>query len=415
MRKSHVFKYFLSILFGMISFSLIFVGGYFTNDANVERIADYTARVATEQSEGQLFSLTVGASDKKTSLLPVDHELFNLYGIFKQRKITFASTINADKKDHTIYLDGNTDCNLSFLYVGSVGTDKYKGTEKYEGQENYGWKHRQFPVELMFEDSGKKAREFADDTNPKYPCYISETQAIRLLNKNYGFDDSSHKYSKDDYEKLLYKTIKVQIDKTQNFDFAILNIYSEKNYYCKGLSYTMGNFLVCSYWLPMNLRLEQRSTYFMSEYSYQNRYFMNYINETYGGNNYNVDVNSFNISGHYDKNFIISFHSKEEYKSFLPAILISLAAFTLLANVGFIYFAKIKWMLPLLLLSSFIPYYLFKIIYKIGKDVRWFSSFSCRLFFFVFLFVLLLICLYWLFEACIKARKTNLKYYEVNI
>lgn len=349
----------------IVSVSSIFFSGFFSNNAKSERIADYASIVAENQSDGGIFSISVENTENKGNLLSPDVELYSLYGIFKQEKITFASTINATKKEHTILFSDGLSNNLSLLYLGPTGTVEYKNH----------YKHYVFPVEMMFKDNQSKAYEVSD-----YICYLSKSQATRILDKQRGYFGVGHTYSDEDYEKLLYTPVSFNIDGDNVYSFSIINIYYEDNYYCSGLTNVMGEFIMCSYYLPMNLRRDQKSLYFMSKYSYQNQYFMNYINQVYSEDIYRASVNPFNIHGQFDNDLIVSFRNKSIENETVSYVFISLFIISTLFFIFLFIINKGQINTFLILLTCFCPYYLFKLINDLTNNALWFSSFSTRLF-----------------------------------
>ena len=389
----------------IFSVFLIFAGGSFSNDAKEERIADYAANVAIQQSDGELFSINVGNKKSYTRMLPVDHELYNLYGIFKQEKITFASSINATKQDHNITIQGDEDINLSFLYVGPTGSIKYtRGHKKYL--------HYVFPVELMFEDNRGKAAEVSE-----YICYLSKSQATRLLNRKNNYSSSYDNYSEDDYKELLYSPLTITIDVDNQFTFSIINVYFEDNYYCTGLSHVMGDFVICSYYLPLNLRSEQKSMYFMSKYSYQNKYFMDYINDTYSGDDFEISINPYNIKGNFNDGFLLSFYKMPKNNNSWAFMFVFLAASVVLFGLFLAYKFKMKHILLYFTCSYIFSYLIFKIIFLISKNVIWFSSFSCRTFvlFYLIMFTLILVIKYIVIKRNESIKKLGKSGYEISI
>lgn len=395
------YKILFTILTIVLTVSSIFMSGFYSNDARFEQIANYASLVAENQSDGGIFSISVENKKTKGNLLPPDSELYSLYGIFKQEKITFASTINATKKDHTIFLENGLSSNLSFLYLGPTGTIEY----------NNHYKHYVFPVELMFKDNQSKAYQISD-----YICYLSKSQATRILNRMNGFE--SDNYTDEDYERLLYTPISFDIDGGNIFTFSIINIYFEDNYYYSGLNSVMGEFVMCSYYLPLNLRQDQKSLYFMSKYSYQNRYFMNYINQVYPSDDYRVSVNPFNINGQFDNDLIISFRNSENKGEAASYIFVSISIiFTIF--FPFFYVANKGAINPLLILSScFGSYYIFKLINFFSKNTLWFSSFSTRLFLFYVIGLSLFMIIFKVIFLTRKKRtnvKQNKTLYEINI
>lgn len=389
------FKNLISALLVFFSLSSIFVGSYFSDDAKQERIADYASQVAKNQSDGDIFALTVENTKQPQGLLPVDHELYSLYGIFKQEKITFASTINSSK-EHTIYLEDNFDTNLSILYVGPVGSNAYHNH----------FKHYVFPVELMFEDVPSKAYKTSN-----YISYISKTQATQILNKRNGIVDSDHEYSDEEYRSLLYQPVSFTIDGQESEKFSVINIYLEENYYCKGLNSVMGDFIISSYYLPFGLRNDQKSLYFMSKYSYQNRYFMNYINQVYSGDEYKVSINYYNIIGNIDADLITSFHNREKSDYTASLILLSISATLFLSLIIFFLIIKGSTNLGILSFTYFGTYLIFLFMYLISKNVCWFSFLGCKLF---VLFGVLSAVFVFIFRAILFYRREKKKY-EISI
>ena len=395
---------FVLLIAEIISFSFSFLSGYFSNDAHEEAIAEYASEIATKHTNDGIFAITLGNIEGKATLLPVDHELYNLYGIFKQEKITFASSINSDKTEHNIVLESNLSSNLSILYVGPLGSFSYKDH----------FKHYVFPVESMFEDNQTKAYEVS-----QYICYLSKSQATRLLNKRRGNDETYNEYTIDDYKSLLYEPVSVRIDEENVFDFSVINIYLENNYYHYGLNAVMGEYIVCSYYLPMELRKQQKSMYFMSKYVYQNRYFMNYINSTYPGDNYLVSVNKYNIKGSFDETRTLSF--RDLYKNEQSTSLIFLLGSIFMLS-GFLFACIFLDKRSLKITSVVIPcfvYFGFKIISHSTGMSEWFSSYSCRIFFWLYLGLILAYISFMLIPRLFKLRKkdkiTQGLYYEINV
>ena len=403
MKKNRFIKC-VPLIIEILSIFLVFLSGSIYSDSKEEKISDYAASVALKQSSGEIFSINVGNSNNCNKLLPVNQELYNLYGIFKQEKITFASSINSTKQDHIITIEDQEGINLSILYVGATGSDKYIYGHKR-------FKHHVFPVELMFEDDRSKASEVSE-----YICYVSKSQATRLLNKNNGYPDDYDEYSNDDYESLLYTSLDISIDENKQ-SFSIINIYFEDNYYCSGLNHVMGDFIMCSYYIPLNLRSEQKSMYFMSKYSYQNRYFMKYINKVYSSDGFVTSVNSYNITGEFNEKLLISFYKMPKTDDALSFIIACLSAAISLFGMFLIYKFKMKYVLLYMTCSYLVSFIVFRIAFAISKEVLWFSSFSCRAFVLFYLLVFVLFFIVKLFNRKNKKtiRTSGKNWYEISI
>lgn len=370
MKNKNRFFFILSLLTGLVSFSLIFVSGRFSNKTYVEKVSDYASEVAVEHTKsGNLATFTVKKTAESGPLPQADVEFYNLYGIFKQEKITFASTINANKEDHIIkFADIDSD-NLSMMYMGPFGTIKY----------NNHYKHYVWPIEMMFSDS-KKGYDVSN-----YLVNISQSHADKLLEKNDIKRQQDGSFLYDDYKKLQYQPIDLIIDGKPAEKFVINNIYFESNYYYDGLYETMGEFVMVSYYLPFNLRNDQTSMYFMSKYSYQNDYFMDYINTTFANKKYDLKLNHYNLKEDVDEKLLLSFYygydlySNKYASSLLFSFSIILLCFSLFLFLKY----SLKYNFIFVILSSMlfiVPYLAFFMMNLIFKNVLWFSSISCSIY-----------------------------------
>ena len=254
----------------LASMTSIFVAGNFSNNKTIESVATYAAKIVNENTQNKKYcGLTVQTTNDSGNLADSYNEFHNLYGLFRQTKVTFGSAMNLynnekKTKDHNIRMNfgsnGHSD-NLSLFYLGAIGSDSYKGH----------FKHYTYPIETMFEDDKSKYSLVPK----KYVAYISQSHADKLLESYGEIKDSTGKYSGDQYRSLLddasRNVVDVLIDsETETHKFAILNIYLESNYYYEGMSEILNDFIAVSYYVPDNLRNEQKNIYFLSEYPYQN-------------------------------------------------------------------------------------------------------------------------------------------------
>ena len=395
----------ISLLLSILSLAIVFIGGFFSSNTKLEKIAEYATEVVKEHTNGKsLCALTVEKTSESGSIIDSDSEFHNLYGTFKQQKITFASTINADKR-HSIAIENIASDNLSMLYVGPVGSVPYEGH----------YKHYTLPIEIMFAD------EKIDDIS-KYIVYISQSHAYRLLEKQSVPKQPDGSYSYNDYETLLKTLIAINIDGNSRI-FAIQNIYYQSNYYFDGLNEVMGDFVMVSYYLPDNLRDEQQNMYFMSDYTYQNKYFMNYINNAYPSKTYLVKVNRFNLIDAIDETYLTSFYYSNITKSdWAFALLLTVSIILLVASLICFHFeAKsrtLSWFyLALRTVSIFVPYIIFLIAFRISGNVLFFSETSTKTTVWMIVCYVLLMSLMIVFA---QRKKNPLfvnmeAYYELNI
>lgn len=355
---------FISILLAFFSLSSVYIGGSFSSNTQFEKIAEHATNIVVNHTENKKYcAVTVQATGDSGPIADSNSEFHQLYGVFKQQKITFASGINADKK-RDITLGESISDKLSILYVGPVGTIKYNGH----------YKHYSSPIEMMFEDQ----RNY--DIN-RYVIYISQSHADKLLDGDSNHNRNENgQYDKSDYESLIKTNIPFFIDGNEH-QVLVQNIYYQSNYYYDGLKEVMGDFVISSYYLPENLRSEQQNIYFLSEYTYQNKFFMNYINNVYSSRKFDVKLNHYNIVGNVDDSYLLTFYySSEIYRlDWLAIFIYVISGFLLLASLALVIYQNRtinKKNAPVILTNIFvlfIPYLVFKIIYMFTNNVSYFS------------------------------------------
>lgn len=401
-------KRIVSLILSFLSLSLVYIGGSFLSGTHFEKIAEYATDLVINHTENKKYcAITVEASKDSGTIADSTFEFHQLYGVFRQQKITFASAMNVDKR-HNITLGDSISENLSVLYVGPAGTVEYNGH----------YKHYVYPTEMMFAD------EKNYDIN-KYVVYISQSHADRLLDSNPNFKrNENNEYGLDDYKKLLKTNIPIFIDGNE-YEVLVQNIYFQSNYYYEGLNDVMGDFVISSYYFHQNLRSEQQNIYFMSEYTYQNKFFMNYINDVYSSKKFIVKLNHYNLRGDVDDSRLLDFYySNEIYKlNWLADLIFVFSGVLLFCSVILIVYQNrtlqqnnTLWMF-INILVLFIPYLLFKTLYTITRNVSLLSVDSGKLnFWFIIFFVLLQIITPLVLKAKPRRRRLSVgDYYEVNI
>ena len=133
-----------SICLSLLGLMLVFIGGIFSANTQIEKVANYATEVVNTATEKKnLCAITVQATEESKTIADTETEFHNLYGVFRQNKITFATAVNPDS-EYDISITGISG-NLSLLYVGPVGT---KETDR--GEKRY--RHFTFPIQTMFED-----------------------------------------------------------------------------------------------------------------------------------------------------------------------------------------------------------------------------------------------------------------------
>ena len=187
----------------------------------------------------------------------------------------------------------------------------------------------------------------------------------------------------------------------------------------------MGEFVIISYYLPGTLRSEQRNMYFMDEYVYHNRYFMNYIVNAYPSRNYSLKINHYNIAGQIDDDYFTSFYypSDATNHEWVNTIFVVAAVLLLIVSLIFIFVGKPKK--GNVVLSSilhlgilFVPYIFFSILYKVTDNVSFMSEAASKTNMFIILiysFVYIMILLFGkqFFEKRIRVREKGV--YDVDL
>ena len=360
-----------SICLSLLGLMLVFVGGIFSANTQIEKVANYATEVVTTATEkGNLCAVTVQATEDSKPIADTETEFHNLYGVFRQEKITFATAVNPDR-EYDISITGISD-NLSLLYVGPVGTK-----ESDRGEKRY--RHFIYPIQMMFED-----QRLYEVNN--YIIYISKTHATKLLESKGVEKQEDGTYTFDDYESLVTSTISMTFD-GEEFDFIVQNIYYETDYYYEGLHDVMGDFGIISYYLPNGLSNKRKNMYFMSDFTFQNKYFMDYINTVYSSKKYLVEVNDYNLVKDINEEKLLSFYygnsvTRLQWLSIMTFIIGGAVFFS---SFCLYFYGKTRrenkrriydyWIWFALL---FVPYLIFEVLYLLTNEISLMSETSSK-------------------------------------
>lgn len=360
-----------SICLSLLGLMLVFIGGIFSANTQVEKVADYATEVVTTATEnGNLCAITVQATEDSKPIADTETEFHNLYGVFRQKKITFATTVNPNK-EYDISITGISD-NLSLLYVGPVGTKENIG-----GEERF--RHYIYPIEMMFEDG-----RYYEINN--YIIYISKTHATKILESKGVEKQEDGTYTFDDYETLVASNLSMTFD-GEEFDFVIQNIYYETDYYYEGLHDVMGDFGIISYYLPNGLSNKRKNMYFMSDFTFQNKYFMDYINTVYSSKKYLVEVNNYNLVKDINEERLLSFYygSSVTRLQWLSIMTFIIGGAVFFSSFCLYFYGKTRrgnkrriydyWIWFVLL---FAPYLFFKVLYLLTHEISLMSETSSK-------------------------------------
>ena len=360
-----------SICLSLLGLMLVFIGGIFSANTQVEKVADYATEVVTTATEnGNLCAITVQATEDSKPIADTETEFHNLYGVFRQKKITFATIVNPNK-EYDISITGISD-NLSLLYVGPVGTKENIG-----GEERF--RHYIYPIEMMFEDG-----RYYEINN--YIIYISKTHATKILESKGVEKQEDGTYTFDDYETLVASNLSMTFD-GEEFDFVIQNIYYETDYYYEGLHDVMGDFGIISYYLPNGLSNKRKNMYFMSDFTFQNKYFMDYINTVYSSKKYLVEVNNYNLVKDINEERLLSFYygSSVTRLQWLSIMTFIIGGAVFFSSFCLYFYGKTRrgnkrriydyWIWFVLL---FAPYLFFKVLYLLTHEISLMSETSSK-------------------------------------
>ncbi len=368
----------IACLLAFFAFILVFVGGIFSSNTKMEKIANYASEIVLNNTEKHEFcALSVEGTSDSGQILDSQTEFLNLYGAFKESIVTFASVVNCDKKQN-IKISGGVSKNLSILYGGANGSFEY--------HDHY--IHSTFPIELMF-----KTRNYYELT--QFFAFISQTHADNILAEKGATRDIEGNYSIEQYQSLQGQLISVDID-GEFYDFAITDIYYEDTYYCKGLNDVIGDFIMCSYYLPDNIQKNRANLYFLNDNAYQNKYLMTYINNAYPSKNYNLQLVKNNIIGEVDADYLTSFYYSDiKNIDWLCTIFMVLSVLLLIASLFLCFVNKSNGIIFYLSLSlvSILPYLVFDLVYHISHEISIFSAKSTKFFTSIVIFYFLAVIL----------------------
>ena len=341
----------------LVSLSLMFCSGIFSVDTKNEQVSTYLADVVeTNVPSKDLLCVTV-ESNSGLSLPDSESQFLNLYGVFRQERITFASGYNFHKDQQITIDELDSSKNLSAVYIGST-----TGSEQYKGH----FKDITYPVEFMF------PLKRNDAISVRTAC-LSTSQARAVL-KTRGIVKEDSEYTTTDYEKLLNSATNITID-GEVFDFLIQDIFFEDTYYINGLDHTIGDFFITSYYFPK--KVQKMNAYFMSGFEYENKFFIDYINETYGPVGYVTRPVTTKLNGEINSEYAVSFVEENDSQPFLVAIFIAIGVFIALLGIIFVFVFMEKYSLLLLcshIVTLFIPYLCFLLVHVIFDTIVIFST-----------------------------------------
>lgn len=401
-KKMHWFA-FGSIL---LSLTISLLAGLVSNDTKKEKSADYVANVVKNNTiSSNYLGVTVQKLQENSYFSAQDNEaeFRRLYGVFRQERATFAAGYNLDKEYSISVECFDSNENQSIMYVGQSLSDPYEN----------GYKHNPYPYVFMF--------PLVRDESVWQNCLsISKSKATQMLLKLFPEKKESEFVDTDYKEYVVGKKTNITISspdssETHTEEYTIQNIYYEQDYYYDCINEVVGEFVIFSeYFRPKysdNKYVPSQRMYFFTDFAYQTKYFMDYLNECYASNEYRIDVATRNIiKGTIDKESVLQFRDLNTLKktSVFETLFIIFAIALAFVSVALFIVSEIhtnKLSVMLCLVATFVPYLIFKIIYLITKNVVLFSITSTRIngiLMIVYIAAIIFVCV---FEFTIKKRK----------
>lgn len=389
----HLKKTLISCGISLFAFILVFPAGCVSSKTSNEVCADYYAKISKEHTietgQKRLSGLIVEPKNGKTvkTRTDTDNAITELWGVFKGENASFAPVMNANKK-HNIYFEDNSlsSENLSFVYT-NVGDSTEPYHRDKETDKVIDYKFQSSPIALMFPSAVSGLQD-------KLHIYISQAQAERKL-------IAEHKeVTRANLKELQWKETKILIDGVErecvidniyldNFDHIVEqphNPISDKRYdyyYATDIGTIIGDFVYVifyAYKYANQITINRQSLYVMSEYSFRNKFYLEYAKENYSPNDFSYDYARSNLKEGFapDNNILQNtlLAAKSDVWSFLLTIIVISFFIT---NILIIYsYQLFKQPLSVLFifLSSLIPYFIFKIIFVLTNNTYIFSSYS---------------------------------------
>ena len=352
-----------------VSLTISYVSGLVSNDAKKENLANDIANIVkTNTEKSRYLGIIIQKAKEGASFSATDneYEFRNVYGIFRQERATFTAGFNLDKKAKITIECFDSDENQSIMYVGQSTSIQYEN----------GYKHNPYPFIFMFP-------LIRNESLTKNCLSISKTKALKMLANKFP-EKKITDFTKIDYQKYVVGTKTNVVVAGFAEEYTIQNIYLEEDYYYDCVNETVGDFVIFSeYFYPRyssGMNMNSQRMYFFNEYTYQNIYFIDYLNTAYSSNEFvfNVATNNF-INRDIDLNSILSFrdYSKNSSSSVLSTIFLIISISLAFLTAALFIVSEIhknKFSILISLLAIFLPYLIFKLIFLFSNSTLLFSN-----------------------------------------
>lgn len=378
----------ISCAISFLAFVLVFPSGTLSSKTVDEICANYYIDIAKNHTENvgdkKLAGLVVEPKAGKGTSVRTDtfKAINDLWGVFKGENASFAPVMNANRNEEIYFADHDfsSEC-LSLVYSNEGdSTEPYHIDKKTK--EVYDYKFQMSPLALMFPSSNSGPK-------PIQHIYISQTQAERKL-KAQGIQVINY-----DSLKSLLNTQTDLVIGGKPYKCTIDNIYLDNldheyhfrdydYYYATDIGTVIGDFVyVLLYANKENVfpaSLTRQSLYVMSEYSFRNKTYLDYAKGSYSSDGFSFDYVRSNLKDNFIPDDSILQNTLENRLENVWSIIITvLLCLLFIINLVYIYFSKLfkqPLSVVLILFASFLPYFMFKIIYAITHNILVFSSYS---------------------------------------
>lgn len=346
----------LFLLLNALIFS--FASGAFFPETTIEQLAYDITTISTNCTNNEKNSYLLVKSEEKNSFSNPRYEYSFWYQVFGGSRNAFLATINANKDNSMFFSDYSELGELTFVYSNLNNNKEYKGH----------WLHEFYHYELMFK--GHHSINWSEFTSF---IYIRESFAKKILNNN------NPNY--DEYQSLLGEPVKITIG-NKEYKFAISNIILEINDVEKTTTELFDNWVLSYIKLPDECVREY--CYIFNEYNYQNKYKLEYINENFNNEMYDIEFGKNNLTSILEaEDFINKFEHIQNQQAFIGVIFV-IVGFVLLMAFFFLGYKKLFFADILFVLFSLVFFLLvYILLWPLSvsfKNVIFFSSFSLTLY-----------------------------------
>lgn len=385
-------KTLLASSFLLFTFVIIFPAGALSSKTTDEICANYYAEVSknftTNTGKKHLSGLVVEPKDSKTSKMRQDTEnaITELWGVFKGDDASFAPVINANRDNNIRFSDpAFSNESLSLVYSNVGGSSEPYHIDK-DTKNIIDYKFQSSPLALMFSSSASGMRK-------ELHIFISQSQAERKLLS------MEKEINEQNLKQLQYTSTDIIIN-GNSYSCIIDNIYLDNfdhkyhfsdydYYYATDVGTIIGDFVFVTLYanmpwvFPDETELNRQSLYVMSEYSYRNKFYLEYAKEVYSPDLYSFDYARSNIKDGYLLDDSILIKSLAPSQSNIWCVLITIGIIGMfIFSIAFIFrLGLFRQPISILVITatSFLPYLIFKVIFNLSLNTFIFSSYSLML------------------------------------